>query len=349
MDKDKRQKVKHSLLLKILSIFALFTFLAVSFSGLNTYITQMRLYKNQCLENLCNIVDYLQSLIMDSGQEFADYQKYFMEHYTEIDIPYDFDEYLTAQNAFLSLLSQSEKDIYTAGSKIDFDSLSEEAKKAYFIYCHEYWTLTFENARKSFNLPYTYYLVPKENDFLMYYMICGIGAGLIQEMGQMAGLISPYSMTIGASGAVYGILLAFGMTFPNERLFIIPIPFPIKAKWFICIYVAIEILEGMSASDGVAHFAHLGGMFFGLVLILFWRNAARCRNINFGKNFWRKPDSQPSMHVSYNDNYTKDYEYNSRKKARNDEIDRILDKVRQGGYESLTESEKQTLFDASGR
>ena len=159
--------------------------------------------------------------------------------------------------------------------------------------------------------------------FLMYYMICGIGAGLIQEMGQMAGLISPYSMTIGASGAVYGILLAFGMTFPNERLFIIPIPFPIKAKWFICIY--------------------------GLVLILFWRNAARCRNINFGKNFWRKPDSQPSMHVSYNDNYTKDYEYNSRKKARNDEIDRILDKVRQGGYESLTESEKQTLFDASGR
>ena len=185
--------------------------------------------------------------------------------------------------------------------------------------------------------------------FLVYYMICGIGAGLVQELGQVIGIISPYSMTIGASGAVYGILLAFGMTFPNERLFIIPIPFPIKAKWFICIYVAIEILEGMSASDGVAHFAHLGGMFFGLVLILYWRNAARCRNISFGKNFWRKPDSQPSMHVSYNDNYTKDYEYNSRKKVRNDEIDRILDKVRQGGYQSLTESEKQTLFDASQR
>ena len=207
--------------------------------------------------------------------------------------------------------------------------------------------------------------------FLFYYIVCGVGAGFIQELVQyvnysVEGLaayqyvsVSGVQMTtdayinmwttIGASGAVYGILLAFGMIFPNERLFIIPIPFPIKAKWFVCLYAAIEILEGMSASDGVAHFAHLGGMFFGLMLILFWRNAARYKIVDFGKNFWRRPDSQPSMHVNYNDNYTKDYEYNSHKKARNDEIDRILDKVRKGGYQSLTESEKQTLFDASGR
>ena len=173
MDKDKRQKVKYSLLIKILSIFALFTVIAVGFSGLNTYFTQMRLYKNQCLESLCNIVDYLQGLMIDSGEEFVNYQKYFMDHYSEVDIPYDFDEYQTAQKAFLTLLSQSEKDRYTGDSKIDFDSLSEEEKKAYFIYCHEFWTLTFENARKSFNLPYTYYLVPKESDYLMYYMIDG--------------------------------------------------------------------------------------------------------------------------------------------------------------------------------
>ncbi len=185
--------------------------------------------------------------------------------------------------------------------------------------------------------------------FLTYYFVCGIGAGLIQEFGQMLGLISPVAMTIGASGAVYGLLLAFGMTFPEERLFIIPIPFPIKAKWFVCMYAAIEILEGISSSDGVAHFAHLGGMFFGFMLILYWRKIAECRTIHFGNNFWHKPDATTNMHVQYNDNYTKDYEYNSRKRAHADEIDRILDKVRTGGYQSLTESEKQTLFDESKR
>ena len=69
MDKDEKPKTKHSLLLKILSIFAFFTVITVGFSGLNTYITQMRLYKNQCLESLCNIVDYLEGLIKDSGEE----------------------------------------------------------------------------------------------------------------------------------------------------------------------------------------------------------------------------------------------------------------------------------------
>ncbi len=185
--------------------------------------------------------------------------------------------------------------------------------------------------------------------FLLYYMVCGIGAGLVQEMGQAAGIISTQAMTIGASGAVYGILLAFGMTFPNERLFIIPFPFPIKAKWFVCLYAGIEILEGISGQDGVAHFAHLGGMLFGLLLIMYWRNAALRKSIHFGENFWSKPSAATTMHVSYNDNYTKDYEYNSRRKARADEIDRILDKVRMGGYQSLTESEKQTLFDESKR
>ena len=183
--------------------------------------------------------------------------------------------------------------------------------------------------------------------FFIYYMVCGVGAGLVQEFGQMLGLIAPQAMTIGASGAVYGILLAFGMTFPNERLFIIPIPFPIKAKWFVCLYAAIEIFEGLSGADGVAHFAHLGGMFFGFMLILYWRKAALRATIHFGENFWHKPDSSTTMHVNYNDNYTKDYEYNSQKKAHADEIDRILDKVRRGGYQSLTESEKQTLFDES--
>jgi len=183
--------------------------------------------------------------------------------------------------------------------------------------------------------------------FLLYYIICGIGAAVVQELGQVIGLISPAAMTIGASGAVYGILLAFGMTFPNERLFIIPFPFPIKAKWFVCLYIAIEIFEGLGINDGVAHFAHLGGMLFGFLLILYWRGKTRLERIKFGNNFWTQTVSKPTMHVSYNGKHIADYEYNEQRKVRNEEVDRILDKVRAHGYANLTDDEKRTLFDAS--
>ena len=131
--------------------------------------------------------------------------------------------------------------------------------------------------------------------FLIFYRFTGVGAGIIQEIVQYlyysiqlsmysgvdfgAGLIVPMAqylnmwVTVGASGAVYGILLAFAMNFPNERLFVMPFPFPIKAKYFVLIFGAIELFTGLgnSAGDNVAHFAHLGGMLFGLILILYWR------------------------------------------------------------------------------
>ncbi|MBQ5616589.1 MAG: rhomboid family intramembrane serine protease [Bacteroidaceae bacterium] len=81
------------------------------------------------------------------------------------------------------------------------------------------------------------------------------------------------SQTVGASGAVYAILLGFGMLFPNERMFVFPVPFPIKAKYFVIGYALIELYMGtMGTPDGVAHFAHLGGMLFGFILIKLWRN-----------------------------------------------------------------------------
>ena len=87
--------------------------------------------------------------------------------------------------------------------------------------------------------------------------------------------------TIGASGAVFGILLAFGMLFPNTRLMLLFPPIPIKAKWFVIGYGLIEFFAGISnrSGDNVAHFAHLGGMIFGLILILYWRKFNR-------KNFY---------------------------------------------------------------
>jgi membrane associated rhomboid family serine protease len=78
--------------------------------------------------------------------------------------------------------------------------------------------------------------------------------------------------TVGASGAIYAILLGFAMSFPNEKMFVFPLPFPIKAKFFVIGYALIELFLGFAnTNDGIAHYAHLGGMLFGLVIILYWR------------------------------------------------------------------------------
>ena len=110
--------------------------------------------------------------------------------------------------------------------------------------------------------------------FLTYYMVCGIGAALIQ-IG-IASLFGESLTLLGASGAVFGLLLAFGVMHPNNMIYIIPIPFPIKAKWFVVGYAVLEILLGWSgANTGVAHFAHVGGMLWGLALLLWWRKKGK--------------------------------------------------------------------------
>ena len=81
-------------------------------------------------------------------------------------------------------------------------------------------------------------------------------------------------VVVGASGAVFGLLLAFGMTFPNNIIYVY-FAIPLKAKYFVMIYGAIELYSGINSSDNVAHFAHLGGMLFGIILILFWRRKFR--------------------------------------------------------------------------
>ena len=165
--------------------------------------------------------------------------------------------------------------------------------------------------------------------------------------------------TIGASGAVYGILLAFGMIFPNERLFIIPFPFPIKAKWLIVGYIAIELFSAMSGpGDGVAHMAHLGGMLFGFLLIRYWQKHpdssqrfGRSHGQEFFDNMKRKFDERQRasrMKAEPTNNHREtDEEYNARKRQNQEEIDAILDKIRKSGYDSLTKEEKQKLFDQS--
>ncbi len=218
--------------------------------------------------------------------------------------------------------------------------------------------------------------------FLFYYICCGVGAGFTQELVQyitysMEGIAAYQYVnaggvqmttdayinlwtTIGASGAVYGILLAFGMIFPNERLFIIPFPFPIKAKWLIVGYIAIELFSAMSGpGDGVAHMAHLGGMLFGFLLIRYWQKHpdssagfGRSRGQEFFDNLKRKYDARQNQqhmkaeHTSAPRRET-DEEYNARQRKNQEEVDAILDKIRKSGYDSLTKEEKKKLFDQS--
>ena len=136
-----------------------------------------------------------------------------------------------------------------------------------------------------------------ERRFLIYYLVCGLGAALVQEgvwalmLGNMSGsydsaTLSHYAYflnTIGASGAVFGILFAFGWLYPDVPMFILFIPVPIRARVFVIIYALVELFAGLGSvtgltADHVAHFAHLGGLLFGWLLILYWK-----------KTNWRDP------------------------------------------------------------
>lgn len=106
--------------------------------------------------------------------------------------------------------------------------------------------------------------------FALYYFFCVFGAGFVQLF--VSTLSGGYYPTIGASGGVFGLLLAFGMTFPREVLILVFPPVALQARWFVTIYGAIELWAGVTGTQaGVAHFAHLGGMLFGFLLILYWR------------------------------------------------------------------------------
>lgn len=222
--------------------------------------------------------------------------------------------------------------------------------------------------------------------FLWFYMLCGIGAGVIQELAQFGHLLilledmAPGASwaiksniiansssvlnawtTVGASGAVYGVLLGFGLSFPEQRIFIFPIPVPIKGKWFVCIYAAVELFSAIgTTNDGVAHLAHLGGMLIGYIIIRYWR---RKYNAGYGMG-WDAYEisSKPSLWQRFKNWFagltTKrptpkrgttsgnpDWDYNQKEKEKEDEMDKILEKISRSGYQSLSEAEKRKLFD----
>lgn len=130
--------------------------------------------------------------------------------------------------------------------------------------------------------------------FLLFYLICGVGAAafhlaiqyfrceqllnFFETNGvQPTPLLAAASSAVGASGAIMGIMAAFAYLFPNTELFILFIPFPIKAKWAVIGYAAYDIFGGLSGTDNVAHFAHLGGALTGLILVMIWNKTDKKR------------------------------------------------------------------------
>ena len=225
--------------------------------------------------------------------------------------------------------------------------------------------------------------------FLWYIVACGVGAGLFQEAAQfvqyaveglaafnmvnVGGMIIPTSeyrnvwVTVGCSGAGYGILLGFGMTYPEERIFIFPLPVPIKGKWFVMLYAAIELFSALStSSDGVAHIAHLGGMAVGYIIIRHWRQQYERRQRASSFNGWETWDGYEirtreslkdkisawwkrnmqggKRHYNQESHYDK-AEKNRKEQEEQEEMDRILEKIKRSGYDSLTDEERRKLFD----
>ena len=110
--------------------------------------------------------------------------------------------------------------------------------------------------------------------FLIYFLVCVVGAALVQLL--VAGFQGGLYPTVGASGGVFGILLAYGLTFPNRIVMLLFPPIPMKAKYFVLFYGLLELYLGVSGNaPGVANFAHLGGMLFGFLLLQYWAHIRR--------------------------------------------------------------------------
>lgn len=166
-------------------------------------------------------------------------------------------------------------------------------------------------------------------EFLKFYLICGVGAGLFNV------LLQPNSMIpiIGASGAIYGVLVAFAIMYPN-RLVYLYFLFPIKVKHLVIFLIIFEFFASMTGSQGnVAHFAHLGGILIGY---LYLKGNWRTRSLKFRISSY--------FHRQRLEKMNREREKDQKMM---EEVDRILDKINQVGIENLTRREKKLLEDAS--
>ena len=193
--------------------------------------------------------------------------------------------------------------------------------------------------------------------FLIFYLLAGVSAGLFQLfITPVLGATS--AVTIGASGSIFGVLIAYAMFFPDNLIFLYFL-IPVKAKYLIGFLVLIEFFAVDSASSDVAHLAHLGGALFGFLYIMFDKNSYVSLKSVFKKSYFYKSDTNKNIFnnpFSSNTQSSRDVEdakyrdidsNSDSEPVSQKEIDEILDKIGQTGYQNLTEREKKVLFQAS--
>tara|TARA_X000001036_G_scaffold439986_1_gene493515 strand:- start:1254 stop:2078 length:825 start_codon:yes stop_codon:yes gene_type:complete len=164
--------------------------------------------------------------------------------------------------------------------------------------------------------------------FLKYYFLTGVGSGIITVLLSLNSLIP----VVGASGAIYGILLAYGLTFPNRKVYLYFL-IPIKVKFFVLFIGIIAFFSSFGSNDGISHLTHLSGMIIGFVYL----------KSNFQIDFFKKMILKYKLKFKNNLNYKKrQYEDDLRF-----EVDSILDKINKQGYDNLSEKEKIFLYEAS--
>ncbi len=186
--------------------------------------------------------------------------------------------------------------------------------------------------------------------FLIFYLTCGVVAGISQLI--LAPILEPAQTlgpTVGASGAVFGVLVAFGMMFPDRYIFLYFLV-PLKAKYFVLILIALGVWS-VGGTDNVANLAHLGGALAGYLYMLYdlkgFKLRARVRSMQnpFAAREKREsPQYQDVVEAKVFDIREAKTDDRSDLQKR---IDEILDKISQSGYQSLTEEEKKILFEAS--
>ena len=182
--------------------------------------------------------------------------------------------------------------------------------------------------------------------FGLYYFVCGLG-GAVLSFGMM--LTTPGVSVVGASGAVYGVALAYAMFWPDRRIFVFPLPIPVKVKWLVIFLAALSLLSALlGPRDGIAHLAHLGGFLFGFVYLRV-EGSVRDR----AREVFKAPRmahvvpprrSRARAHAEAPPAAPK-----QREPSVYDEVDRVLDKISEHGMESLTPEEQRLLTDVSRR
>ncbi len=191
--------------------------------------------------------------------------------------------------------------------------------------------------------------------FFWFYLTCGIGAGISNLI--VTTLIGQAAPTVGASGAIMGVLIAFGMLFPDRPIYLYFL-LPIRAKYFVALVIGFDLFYGVTGTtDGVAHFAHLGGALVGFLFVLAERDLIPVRRwVSYLKPRRRTDEVDASRFGVHPGDVTdaKFYDIHTGKPTDKDEeevsqevIDAILDKISKGGYQSLTEEEKRILNEAS--